>query len=118
MRFTAGPPWFTGGFVVQDNFGKVSKNVHGARYDNPYEAPWVLNEYTQNAPAPAVTGGGNPYANPYQVVDEHFFDPITPNDPAFSDMEAPNEISTADPVGQIMSDFTQAQSKLKNNGGK
>jgi hypothetical protein len=111
-------PGSTGGFVVQDNFGKVSKNLHGAQFSNPYEAPWALNEYTQNAPPPVAPGGGDPYVNPWNVVDEHFFDPITPNDPAFSDMQAPNETSTADPVGQIMSDFKQAQTKMKNNGGK
>jgi hypothetical protein len=60
----------------------------------------------------------NPYQNPYQEVVEHFFDPTTPNDPVFADVQAPYEISTASPIGQIMSDFQEAQSKLKNNGGK
>jgi hypothetical protein len=60
----------------------------------------------------------NPYENPYQTVTEHFFDPTTPNDPAFTDVQAPYEISTATPFTQIMSDFKQAQSQLKNNGGK
>ena len=60
----------------------------------------------------------NPYENPYQKVIEHFFDPTTPNDPAFSDMQAPYEVSTSDPIGAIMGDFKQAQSQLKNNGGK
>ena len=60
----------------------------------------------------------NPYVNPNDVVTQHFFDPINPNDPAFSDMQAPYEVSTSNPIGQIMSDFKEAQSQLKNNGGK
>jgi hypothetical protein len=72
-------------------------------------------------PPPKASGGGAPYDNPYSdlgVVESQFFEPATPNDPAFSDMQAPNEISVADPIGQIMSDFSEAQSKMHNNGGK
>jgi hypothetical protein len=101
--------------MSKSNFGKVSKNLQGATYGNPNQAPYVENDYSQNVPLPNVTGGGPPYDNPYSdlgVVDAHFFSPATPNDPAFSDMQAPNEISVADPIGQIMSDFKAAQQEL------
>jgi hypothetical protein len=60
----------------------------------------------------------NPYVNPNDVVTKHFFDPITPNDQAFSAMQPSYEVSTASPIGQIMSDFKEAQAQMKNNGGK
>lgn len=99
----------------------ISKHLKGAKYGNPYQAPYAENEYSQNVAPPDVSGGGAPYANPYSdlgVVDSHFFSPTTPNDPAFSDMQAPNEISVADPIGQIMSDFQSAQQDMFNSGGK
>lgn len=86
----------------------ISKNMIGADYQNPYQAPFVSNDYSQNVPPPDVSGGGPPYVNPQSVVDDHFFSPITPNDDAFSDMQAYNEISSASPIGQIMSDFQSA----------
>jgi hypothetical protein len=96
----------------------ISKNLKGATYSNPYQQPYALNEYSQNVPPPKGTGGGPPYVNPQSAVDQHFFDPATPNDSAFSDMQAPAEQSVADPIGQIMSDFQTAQSKMNYGGGK
>lgn len=96
----------------------LNKHIIGATYANPYQAPFVENEYSQNTPPPDVKGGGGPYVNPYQTVTQHFFDPESPNDPAFSDMQAPNEVDVADPIGQIMSDFKRAQANsAKNSGG-
>lgn len=99
-------------------YPRPSKHLQGAVYENPYQAPYALNDYTQNEPVPDVKGGGDAYRNPESAIDQHFFDPVTPNDPVFSDMQAPADISSADPIGQIMSDFKHAQSQLKNNGGK
>lgn len=96
----------------------ISKNLHGAHYGNPYQAPYVENDYTQNVPPPKVSGGGPPYVNPVSAIDEFFFDPATPNDPAFSDMQAPNEISTADPIGQIKADFGAAIQSMPRQGRK
>jgi hypothetical protein len=106
------------GLNAQMGQAPVSKNLQGATYGNPFQAPYTENTYSQNVAPPEVTGGGEAYTNPYSVVDQHFFNPTTPNDPAFSDMQAPNEISVADPIGQIKSDFAEAQTKLPNNGGK
>jgi hypothetical protein len=100
---------------------KISKHLKGAKYENPYQAPYAENNYSQNVAPPKDSGGGPAYKNPYSdlgVVDAHFFSPATPNDPAFSDMQAPNEVSVADPIGQIMSDFQAAQRDMFNSGGK
>lgn len=91
---------------------KISKNMIGADYQNPYQAPYASNDYSQNVAPPNVSGGGEPYVNPQSVVDEHFFNPTNPNDDAFSDMQAPNEISSASPIDQIMSDFKSAQERM------
>lgn len=104
--------------MSRDNFSQVSKNLQGATYDNPYQAPYALNDYSQNVPPPTEPGGGPAYVNPYSDVDRQFFDPITPNDATFSDMQAPSEQSVADPVSQIMADFQVAQQKLFNKGGR
>jgi hypothetical protein len=61
---------------------------------------------------------GSIYENPNDVVAQHFFDPLTPNDPAFSAVQTPYQMPTADPIGAIMSDLKEAQAQLKNNGGK
>lgn len=97
---------------------KISKNLKGATYDNPYQKPYALNDYSQNMPTPSGKGGGDPYVNPQSVMGSQFFDPTSPNDPAFSDMQTSQEVSSADPIGQIMADFNTAQGKLHNNGGK
>lgn len=62
--------------------------------------------------------GTPPYKNPVSAIDRQFFDPKNPNDAAFSDDRPEYQMSTDDPIGQIMADFKVAQSKLPNNGGR
>lgn len=102
----------------QSNFGKVSKNLKGATYANPFEKPYANNDFSQNMPQPTGSGGGPAYVNPQSVIDKHFFSPENPNDPAFSMDESPNEQSTANPIGAVMADFQEAQKNLFNNGGR
>lgn len=97
---------------------KIDKNLKGATYANPYQQPYANSDFSQNEPAPTGSGGGPAYENPYSAVDKQFFDPKTPNDSAFSDMQAMNEVSSANPLGQIMSDFKDAQAQLNYGGGK
>lgn len=106
--------------AMNANIGKaaVSKNLKGATYANPFEKPYANNDFSQNMPLPKGKGGGKPFVNPQTVVDQHFFEPYTPNDPAFSMDESPNEQSTANPIGAIMADFEAAQKNLFNNGGR
>lgn len=90
----------------------ISKNTIGATYGNPYQAPYSDNDYSQNVAPPKGTGGGPAYKNPQSVVEQQFFNPATPNDDAFSDMQASNETSDANPIGQIMSDFQEAIDRM------
>lgn len=62
--------------------------------------------------------GTPPYDNPVSVIDRQFFDPTTPNDPAFSDDRAEYEVASDNPIDNIMADFKIAQSQLPNNGGR
>jgi hypothetical protein len=103
---------------MAQQFPRIDKHLKGATYGNPFEKPYANSDYNQNRPPPKGSGGGKAYVNPQTVIDQHFFEPATPNDPAFSMDESPNEQSTADPIGAIMADFQQAQKNLFNNGGK
>jgi hypothetical protein len=92
----------------------ISKNLKGATYGNPYQQPYAENEYSQNQPAPTGSGGGKPYVNPQDRLAGEFFDPKTPNDSTFSSSDG----VSADPLDNILSGFSEAQSKMFNKGGR